>query len=251
MFFYLFSLLLSVPQPLSLSCSSNTNFTDTGKAKPQSWTSFLQHLPVIQAPVVDYRGRKISNQDKASGIIPFDVGTDDLQQCADALMRLRAEYLFANGDYKSIGFHFTNGIFYQFTEFCEGVRPIADGNRLVETVKTTQPTHQALRNYLDIIYAFAGTLSLEKELKPAADFGVGTIVIHGGSPGHCFIIIDEKKDAHGDRLFKLAEGYTPAQSIYVVSNPFEPAISPWYRLKKGPIYTASYTFTSYSLRTFE
>jgi len=108
-----------------------------------------------------------------------------------------------------------------------------------------------LRRYLYIVYAYAGTISLEKELKAANDFAVGTVVIHGGNAGHCFIIVDEKKDTNGERLFKLVEGYTPAQSIYVFSNPYDLKNSPWYNLKRNTIETASYTFTNYKLKHFE
>jgi hypothetical protein len=219
--------------------------------QPQSWTYFLQHLPAVDAPILDYRGHKVADQEKHVAIIPYDVGTSDLQQCADALMRLRAEYLFAAGRFSDIGFHFTNHLYYSFTAYCKGVRPVANGERLRIAAASASPDHKALRQYLDLVYVYAGTLSLEQELKTATDFTIGTVIIHGGSPGHCFIIIDKKTAANGERLFKLAEGYTPAQSIYILSNPYEPSISPWYRLRKGVIHTASYTFTNYTLRRFE
>jgi hypothetical protein len=217
-----------------------------------SWEYFLQHLPVTEGVILDYKGNPIANQSKQAGIVAFDVGTRDLQQCADALMRLRAEYLFAQERYPAIGFHFTDGQYYSFEDYCNGKRPVARGNS-VQFIRSAPVliSHKALRDYLDIVYTWAGTISLYNHLKPAKDFGVGVIIITPGSPGHCCIIVDEKVSGSGERLFKLVEGYTPAQTMYVVSNPYNASINPWYALKKGTITTASYQFDDYALRTFE
>jgi hypothetical protein len=217
-----------------------------------SWQYFLQHLPVVDKPVVDYSGKPVNYQQKHAGIIPYDVGTTDLQQCADALIRLRAEYLFQQKRYDEIGFHFVSGDYYTWNDYCKGIRPVVKG-RAVQFITTTpsSKTHESLRRYLDIVYTYASTISLSKELKPASGFEIGTVVIYAGSPGHCFIIIDEAISKEGEKVYKLAEGYTPAQSIYVLRNLNEDGVSPWHQLKKGIIETASYRFESYKIGTFE
>jgi len=215
-----------------------------------TWPWFLQHLEVKELPVVDYKGRIVPDHQKAAGILSFDVGNKDLQQCADALMRLRAEYLYAQQRYDDIGFHFVNGYYYSWNEYCRGRRPYPSGNSLKWMQGKSQPlTHASLRNYLDIVYTYASTISLAKEMKNASGFETGTVVIHAGSPGHCFIIIDEKTAEDGTRLYKLAEGYTPAQSIYVLNGISHNG--PWYALKKGKIETLSYVFEKYELKKFE
>jgi len=217
-----------------------------------SWQSFLQNLPLKQGLVIDYRGEAVSPQTKAAAIIDYDIGRQDLQQCADALIRLRAEYLYAQKRYSEVGFHFTSGHYYSWDQYTAGVRPRVKGSK-VQFYKTDprQQDHRSLRAYLDIVYAYAGTISLASELKHANGFEVGTIIITPGSPGHCTIIIDEATNERGEKLYKLAEGYTPAQSIYVLSNPIDSSISPWYKLSQGDIKTASYIFKNFFLRRFE
>ena len=227
-------------------------FVSTPLKDEKSWLYFLQNLPIKDGPILDYRGIPVDNQLKHNAIINYDVGTKDLQQCADALMRLRAEYLFQQNRYHEIGFHFVNGMLYTWDQYCEGLKVLPKGNDVELFNGSPSPyTHESLRKYLDVVYNYASTISLTKELKHTSDLAAGTVVIHPGSPGHCFIIIDEAIDANGEKVFKLAEGYTPAQSIYVLSNLVEPEINPWYHLQKGTITTSSYSFIDYQLRSFE
>jgi hypothetical protein len=219
-------------------------------SEADSWQDFLRNLPTQSGKVVDYTGAPITNQDKHAAIIPYDVGNRDLQQCADAIMRLRAEYLFKQQQYDNISFQFTSGHRYAWEDYCNGKQPRIQGNRL-QFIKTAprSRTYASLRSYLDIVYTYAGTQSLYRELKPVKEFGIGTVIIKPGSPGHCCIIIDEATRRDGTKVFKLAESYMPAQSIYILKNPVDG--SPWHALKEGaPIRTASYHFASYALRTF-
>ncbi len=227
--------------------STNPSFDKTNKIpldlvskkfEEGSWPSFLQNLRVVDSPVIDYRGKKIHQQWKSAGIIPYDVGKADLQQCADALMRLRAEYLFEKKRFDEIGFHFVSGDYFSFEQFCKGLKPVVAGNgvRFI-TGSPSEKTHAALRKYLDLVYTYASTISLAKELKKADRIEVGTVVVYAGSPGHCFIVIDEAVDEEGQKVFRLAEGYTPAQSIYVLRNTDKEGKSPWHRLGTGTIRT--------------
>ncbi len=218
-----------------------------------SWPYFLQHLPAQNGPILDFRGNLVSNQGKHAAIINYDVGKSDLQQCADALMRIRAEYLFSQLMFDEIGFHFTSGGYYSWTDYCKGIRPVSSGNglRFLRIAGQSGKSHQSLRKYLDIVYAYANTISLCKELKPAEKLQVGSVIIFPGSPGHCCMIMDEAINGNKDTVYKLVEGYMPAQSIYILSNPYEPSLSPWYHLSKSSIATASCIFKNYYLRKFE
>ncbi|RYZ57354.1 MAG: hypothetical protein EOO14_11085, partial [Chitinophagaceae bacterium] len=144
----------------------------------ESWLYFLQNLPEKEGAIVDYKGQAVADQEKMFSLLNYDVGKRDLQQCADALMRLRAEYLFARQRYEEIRFHFTNGTLYTFKAYVSGLRPVASGSSV--RFITTQPalyTHAHLRSYLDLVYAYAGTISLAGELKSIDAFTIGTVIL--------------------------------------------------------------------------
>ncbi len=220
---------------------------------PDSWQYFLQHLPTEKKPVLDFNGNEISNQAKHYSILTYDVGHSDLQQCADALIRIRSEYLFSQKKYSLIGFHFNTGSFYSWSDYLSGIRPQLKVKKLVLARSTSASgiSHFSLRKYLDLVYAYANTVSLCRELKFTDRLETGTVIIFPGNPGHCCMIVDEAVTDKSDTVFKLVEGYMPAQSIYILSNPYEPDWNPWYHLKKGEISTSSCIFRSYYLKKFE
>src|SRR5687767_9714590 len=112
-----------VPFSNPSSSLQKTTTPKTASFAKHSWPWFLQHLPEKKGVVVDYRGRPVRDQYKAAAVIDYDIGAKDLQQCADAIMRLRAEYLFAAGRHDEIRFHFTSGHLYTFADYCKGLRP--------------------------------------------------------------------------------------------------------------------------------
>jgi hypothetical protein len=134
---------------------------------PDSWPSFLQHLPTENKPIVDYKGNQIEDQEKHFAILTYDVGSADLQQCADALIRLRSEYLFSQKKYAQIGFHFNSGIYYRWTDYLKGIRPVFKNRQqvLAQTNAASDISHTSLRKWLDIVYTYSNTVSLCRELK--------------------------------------------------------------------------------------
>ena len=56
-----------------------------------------------------YSDGREKTKDVYVAVVGRDVGAGDLQQCADAVIGLRAEYQFIEGLYAAIRFDFTNG----------------------------------------------------------------------------------------------------------------------------------------------
>ncbi|MDH5379819.1 MAG: DUF4846 domain-containing protein [Cyclobacteriaceae bacterium] len=225
-----------------------------------SYGSYLQNLNLLphKSPILDYTGTPISNQNDHVAIVDFDTGKRDLQQCADAVIRVRAEYLFASKSFDDIGFHFTSGDYFAWDQYKQGYRAEVSSNNKVKFVQKAQPnsTYASFRKYLDAVYIYAGTISLNKETIPVKDdrnIKSGDIIITPGSPGHVVFIIGRAKNAEGKIIFLLAEGYTPAQSIHILTSPFSGVLNPWYELsvEDQSITTARYYFNSVNIRTFK
>ena len=65
---------------------------------------YLRNLPLkpLGTKVKLYDGSVKGWQGGAYAVIDMEIGTSDLQQCADAVMRLRAEYLWHEKRYEDI-----------------------------------------------------------------------------------------------------------------------------------------------------
>lgn len=176
-----------------------------------------------------YDGRLKPNQEAQYAVMDISVGNKDLQQCADAVMRLRAEYLFEQKLFSEIAFSDNLGKKYTWT----------GGDN-----KT------GFSKYLDRVFGMCGTASLEKQLHTATlqNIKPGDVLIKGGFPGHAMIVVDVAVNKKGERWFMLAQSYMPAQDIHVVKNP-DADNSPWYKADElQPVTTPEWTFTPNQLR---
>lgn len=193
-----------------------------------SFASYLQNLPLLPAGThtLTYQGNKARTDAYTAGVINMSIGSQDLQQCADAVMRLRAEYLFARKDYDAISFNFTSGFKCDFVHYANGYRYQQNGTWKKQSARDY--SYKNFLRYMNLVFSYAGTLSLEKELKKvtnAADLQIGDVFIKGGSPGHCFIVVNTATAANGKKVLLLAQSFMPAQNIQIVQNG-----SPWFSL---------------------
>jgi hypothetical protein len=222
-----------------------------------SFAQYLQNLPLKPEGTIalNYDGSVKQPDDVYTAVVNIDVGEKDLQQCADAIMRLRAEYLFAQQRYDEIKFNLTNGFTTEYSKWAQGYRIAVKGNK-TNWVKKSQPdnSYTQFRQYLDLIFTYAGTLSLEKELTPIEinQIEIGSVFIKGGSPGHAVIVVDlAENKSTGDKIFLLAQSYMPAQDIQILKNPNSANLSPWYSTKiEQKLITPEWTFTKNQLRKF-
>jgi hypothetical protein len=224
-----------------------------------TFADWLRRLPLKpgRPPVYLYNGRAKYNQQAHHAVVAMDVGNRNLQQCADAVIRLRAEYLYSQGRYADIRFNFTGGGPAVYTEWAKGYRPTVEGSRVEWWPGADEDfSYQNFRSYLDIVFAYAGTWSLSRELRPVAkpqEVNIGDVFIRGGFPGHAVIVVDVASDpATGKKVFLLAQSYMPAQEVHILRNLNDAALSPWFEADFGErLVTPEWTFSKNELRSFE
>lgn len=228
------------------------------EAGPGSFAAFLRGLKLKpDGSVVHlFDGREKNKPGVYEAVVDIPIGSRDLHQCADAVMLLRAQYLFDRKQYGEIHFNFVNGFKADYSKWMNGYRIKMNGNQ-ASWVKNAgaDNSQEGFRKFMDVVFAYAGTLSLEKELIPVkkSDVRPGDVFIIGGSPGHAVIVVDTAVNkATGETVFMLAQSYTPAQETHILANPADPAQSPWYTLKEGGgLKTPEWEFGENSLRRFQ
>lgn len=222
-----------------------------------SFAQYLRDLPLKPAgtEVKLYNGLTKYNSDIYDAVIDLPIGHRDLHQCADAIMRLKAEYLFNQKRYEDIHFNFTNGFRADYSMWKAGKRVAVEGNRCYwKQVKDSSISYQDFWKYMEIIFSYAGTISLSKEMIKTSieDLRIGDVFIQGGSPGHAVIVVDVAiNEVSKDKVFLLAQSYMPAQEIQLLKNPNAKDLSPWYKSDfKELLITPEWTFSKGDLKRF-
>ena len=223
-----------------------------------SFATWLRALPLRpgRPGVRLFDGSLKRNQSAHHAVFDLDVGSRDLQQCADAVIRLRAEYLFSRlseADCDDVSFNFTSGDAARWSDWRRGIRPRVSGNAVSwNQTAPADDSYASFRRYLDTVFTYAGTHSLARELHPVPDpsrVEPGDVFIQGGFPGHAVLVVDVAEDDRGRRVFLLAQSYMPAQDIHLLRNPASQ--SPWYAARSaGELQTPEWLFDVTDLRRF-
>jgi Domain of unknown function (4846) len=178
-----------------------------------------------------FNGTLKPNQSAQFAVVDISTGKKDLQQCADVVMRLRAEYLFSQKKYSEVIFQDYSGKKYEWR----------GGNN-----------RKAFDSYLENVFGWCGSASLEKQLAGVNDIKnmiTGDVFIKGGFPGHAITVVDMAVNDKGEKVFMLVQGYQPAQDMHLLVNPADASVSPWYRLtNEEKIITPEWIFYNNQLK---
>ena len=218
-------------------------------AEDGSLAQFLRNyeLKPDDEPVLLYDGRKKGNQRAHVAVFKVPIENEDLQQCADSVMRVFAEYYWHSGQHEKIAFRFTDGFLCEYSKWKQGYRvKFSDNGTSWQKSAGYDESYETFKKYLRIVFSYAGTYSMdeyESETIPLSELEVGDVILKGGSPGHVVMVVDVCKNFDGKKAFLLAQGYMPAQEFHIISNPEHPD-DPWYYEDEMtfPLRTAEYTF---------
>lgn len=214
----------------------------------QSWESYIKNFPRKPSTVVkDYRGNVL----KTHSLGVLNVRINSVQQCADAAIRLRAEYFYSKKEYDKIRFRLTNGYEVPFSKWALGYRLKVNGNRtaLVKAKKERNYGRSNFESYLYTIMYYAGSASLYRDLQKVKGLPrIGDLLIIPGYPGHVVIVMD-KKVVNGTNYYLFANSWIPAQDIEIISgyNPSGKNIGAYTPIKstKDNVEINGYKFTVY------
>lgn len=214
---------------------------------------FLRGLKLKKdgSEVLQYDGYPKAYQEGHAAVFELDTGNKDLQQCADSILRIYAEYYWSIEDYDKISFHLTNGFLMDYTKWRDGYRIVVNGNDVSwSKTKSYDASYEVFRSYLETVFMYAGTLSLSEECESVSidRMKPGDLFLQGGSPGHCVLVVDAAIDRMGNQCFLLAQGFMPAQDFHILKNPLHPE-DPWYYASEMtyPLETPQWSFDEGSL----
>ena len=192
---------------------------------PKSFGAFLRTLPLLPegAPVLAFDGATVhpGTDPRVAAVAALDVGNRDLQQCADSIIRLNAEWHWANAARDGLQYTLTSGAPAKWDDWRSGMRPKVSGQKVSwSSAASADGSRAAFRKYLDFVFTYAGTRSLSAYNKPIARASLEPgdfFVLPAKDLGHAVLVLDLADDGKGHRMALVGQGFMPAQSFHVLN----------------------------------
>lgn len=210
-----------------------------------SYAAFLRGLPLKAGhpDVLLWNGEARADQSAHLAVIDLDLSEKNLQQCADTVLRLRAEYLYSRQ--QPMVFHLTNGEALPWSRYRDGFVATVPKKKIMwqKRSDSSASARVRFRDYLDTLFLYAGTRSLGYDMREqtTSPIEVGDVFLQPGSPGHVVVVVDVATNEANERRFLLAQGYMPAQQAHVLLNPAH-LDDPWYLAAGKKLATPDWTF---------
>lgn len=187
-----------------------------------AWLAGLPLLPGEQA-VHRFDGVELvkAGDPRVAAVADLDVGARDLQQCADSILRLHAEWLWSLGRADELAPKLTDGTVAPWKRWRQGERLVLQGKRVVWQPRAkADGSRAAFRAWLDAVFTWAGTLSLTASLpmpKPA-ELHAGDLFVAADPKayGHAVLLLEVAAHPDGRRVARVGQGFLPAQQFHVL-----------------------------------
>jgi hypothetical protein len=207
------------------------------KVESGSFAEWLRSLPMAPegTPAKSFDGKETlaADDDYLAGVVAIDIGSSDLQQSSDVIVRLHAEYLWSRGEKDKISYLSATKLNMPLSRWEKGQRLIANGPNVFWAVKgkPAEVDHAEFRKYLDAIFNWANSTSLSPRSTPVADpkeLLAGDFFLQSQSPNHVAVVLDVAEKPSGERVALLGQARNPAESIHVVR---PGKATPWFSVR--------------------
>ncbi len=212
---------------------------------PGSFGEWLRGLPLAAegTPVRNNGGDIVfsGNDDYVAAVVAIDVGAGDLQQSADAVIRLHGEWLWASEQPNALSYKSATKLDMPFSRWAKGQRLLAAGPNMGWVVKgkPREQTYTDFRQYIDAVMLWSNNVSLgmrSTKVEDPAQLTPGDFFLQTRGKGHAVIVLDAAQKPTGERVALLGIALqSPAQSIHVMRLGRETA---WFSLRPpNPVLT--------------
>ncbi len=227
--------------------------------EPGSFAEYVRHLAVLPdtASVRYYDGRPVQQWPGNTRVLdmPF-LFCSDVEQCADMALRLVSEYFWQTDRADSLAFRLQNGQEIVWREWRAGqrFRYDAQSDRHVRSRGAADSSRTAFEEFLFYLFHWTGSVALKRDLRriAASDLQPGDLIVQNtsGAMGHVSVILDAAVNAEGERLYLIANGWTPAQSMFIRQPQAGEGIDGWFSLAGYERHLSGYRFGPFELRRF-
>jgi hypothetical protein len=191
---------------------------------PNSWSEWLRLLPLAASgtPVRNYRGEIVvpGDDEQLAAVVAIDIGSRDLQQSADVLLRLHAEWRWYRGELRML-YLSDSKLELPLQKWGAGERLVAAGGQpkwVAQAAAKPKLDGVDFREYLEAVLAWSDGQALVAESVPLAPEGLepGAFFLRQGHPADVLVVLDVATSPAGERAMLLAHARNPSENIHVI-----------------------------------
>jgi len=216
--------------------------------EPGGFPAFVRGLPLSPAgtAVTAHDGDVVraADDDYVEAVVALDVGSSDVQQSVDVIVRLHAEWLWSRNEKSKISYVALTKLALPLSRWEKGQRLITNNGADVFWAIQAKPKevdYTEFRRYLDGVFLWQNAMSLglrSRNLDQPEQLLPGDFFLHARSPGHVAIVLDVAEKPGGERVALLGQALNPAQSLHVLR---PGRATPWFSLRPGTAIVTPYT----------